>query len=224
MLPFADRASAGEQLAAAIASELARCPQPQAAVVYALPRGGIATAVPVARAMGCPLSVVVAKKIALPPNEELALGAIASDGRYQWGSTDPEAAAEAGEALEAAKASAQQQAIEQWQALAPGCPEVTPAGKVAILVDDGIATGMTVAAAARSIRAQQPSQVWIAAPVAPPEVARDPPTDCDRAIVLATPQPFLSVGRFYQRFEQLDTDEALAALQQHNAPYLQASG
>ena len=223
MPPFADRASAGEQLAATVASKLAQCPQPRAAAVYALPRGGIATAVPVARAIGCPLSVVAAKKIALPPNEELALGAIAADGHHQWGSPSPEAATGASAELEAAKASAQQKAIEQGQALAPGCPELSPAGKIAILIDDGVATGMTVAAAARALRAQQPSQVWIAAPVAPPEVARDPPTGCDRAIVLATPQPFLSVGRFYQRFEQLDAADALAALEHYNAPYLQAS-
>ena len=83
-----------------------------------------------------------------------------------------------------------------------------------ILIDDGIATGMTMIAAVKSIKLQKPNAIWICVPVAPPELLQNLRKCCDRLIILETPHPFLSVSRFYSKFTQVETEVALACLQQ----------
>jgi putative phosphoribosyl transferase len=166
---FSDRADAGEQLAQSLLTHLN---QLKAAgvmappIVYALPRGGIPIAAPVARQLGCPLDIVVAKKIATPQNPELAIGAVTSEGHVLW----------AKQRLFGKKNSkcwkpplrqAQEKAQAQLAQLSIACPEVNPQGALALLVDDGIATGMTIAAATQALKAHNPAQIWICAPVAP---------------------------------------------------------
>ena len=107
-------------------------------------------------------------------------------------------------------------AHSQLAQLAPARPQVNPQGTIAIVVDDGIATGMTMAVAAQALRAQHPAAVWLCAPVAPLSLLPWLQQWGDRIIVLDTPESFLSVSRFYVEFPQVEIEEALAYLQQQN--------
>ena len=216
---FSDRADAGEQLAQSLftqVSQLKEAGMNALPIVYALPRGGIPVAAPVARQLGCPLDIVVAKKISTPQNPELAIGAITSEGHVLWARSRLFNKKHAH--LETALSQAQEKAQAQLAQLSVGRPTVNPQGALAILVDDGIATGMTIAAATQAVKAHNPAQIWICAPVAPAGLATWLSQWCDRQVMLETPEPFMSVSRFYANFPQVDTEEALAYLQQHNHP------
>ena len=213
---FRDRTDAGENLAEVIFSDFCQMNltteweiQP---IVYGLPRGGLPVAVPIAHRLGCPLSVVVAKKITLPDNPELALGAVTANGCIVWSKQKPRNLRVQHHIIQ----QAQQKAQNQLEILGAGKPKVSPQGKLVILVDDGIATGMTMVAALKSIKLERPNAVWISVPVAPPELIESLRKCCDRLIVLETPHPFLSVSRFYAEFTQVETEIAVACLQQQS--------
>lgn len=203
---FADRADAGEELAKALVEHAATdC------VVLAIPRGGVIVGEAVARALGAPLDVVVPRKIGAPGNPELGLGAVAPGVHV----LDPrllEALRVTPEYLDR-EIAAQEREIERRQrAYRKGRPPVDVEGKVAIVVDDGIATGGTAAAALRWARAQGASRVILAVPVAPTQSLRRLAEEADRIVVLATPEPFLAVGEWYRRFDQTSDDEVVAVL------------
>lgn len=210
---FANRQEAGEKLAQEVLQELTEAGLLQnRCVVLALPRGGLPIAAPIAQALHCPLDIIVAKKITRPDNTELAIGAVTADGHVIWAPyrrllSPPFNQNQS--ALEQARAHAE----AQWHDLSPTGPRSNPAGAIALLVDDGIATGMTMAAAVHSLRAQQAAQVWICAPVAPMDLMPFLHEISDRVVVLATPYPFQSVSRFYDEFSQLTTEEAAFYLQ-----------
>ncbi len=212
---FDDRTDAGEKLAAAVFAEIEKldltAPEAVKPIVYALPRGGLPIAVPIARLLGCPLDVVVAKKITRPDNLEYAIGAVTADGEVVW-QQKPRNLSFQTLALQQALAQAQSLLAD----LSSGQPNVSAAGALAILVDDGIATGMTMAVAAKALRAQQPAALWICVPVAPQDLVEFLEEMSDRAIVLETPDPFYSVSRFYGEFPQVETEVALACLMQQN--------
>lgn len=215
---FRDRSQAGEKLADAIAAEIARSDAEIATlpkVVYALPRGGIPVAVPIARQLGCPLEIIVAKKITLPSNPELAIGAVTASQEVLWSSAQT---SETPASLREAEAAALAAAKSQEALLLPYCAQTPAQGALAILIDDGIATGLTIAVAIKAIKLQKTNCVWIGAPVAPPELIFWLNRWADKAIILMTPQPFFSVSRFYQAFPQVDTTEAIALLDRHNQP------
>lgn len=212
---FCDRTDAGEQLAQAIdatISQLATVELPPQ-IVYALPRGGLPVALPIARMLKCPLSVIVAKKISHPKNPELAIGAVTAMGNVLWNEQNPYP-----------KRSEQQTALEQSIATAEAqmaqfnlvCPQVSATGAIAIIVDDGIATGMTMAVAAQAIKMQQPAAIWLCAPVAPPSLLSWLQTWGDRLVILHTPASFFSVSHFYQHFDQVKTLDAIACLHQQH--------
>lgn len=225
---FVNRHEAGEKLAQAVLRTVRQDPELETArfVVYGLPKGGLPIAAPVAMLLDCPLDVIVAKKITRPDNVELAIGAVTADGHVVWdahrrstsvlpsyiGLDDFKSAAPASQydvALQEALYHAQTQLAE----LSPDSPRFSPQGAIALLVDDGIATGMTIAAAVQAVRSQQPNQIWLCAPVAPLELMPLLQSYSDRVIVLATPHPFYSVSRFYKAFPQVTTAEAAAYLQ-----------
>jgi len=206
---YQDRFNAGEQLAQQLATALAETKFPIR--VYALPRGGIPVAVPIAQQFQCPLNVLAAKKIALPPNAELALGAVTPDGTTVWAQSPPVKRKNQQE-LEQARDQALASAIAQQEEFNPHCPAASVENAIVILVDDGIATGMTMMTAEEALRKQQPAQIWVAAPVAPAEIEQQFQTSCDRAVILQTPDPFVSVGRFYANFPQVSTEQAIAYL------------
>ncbi|MGQ4646483.1 phosphoribosyltransferase family protein [Lyngbya aestuarii] len=216
---FSDRLDAGEQLAQLLCNLVAQLKEGEGLwtppIVYALPRGGIPLAVPVARQLGCPLDIVVAKKITLPRNRELAIGAVTSERQVLW--TRAGRLGKKNNLLrQAALRKAQAKAQEQLTRLAPGRPLVNPQGALALLIDDGIATGMTMAAAAKALKERKPAQIWICAPVAPAGLINWLDRWCDRVVVLEKPQLFFSVSRFYATFPQVPTEEALTALQTAN--------
>ena len=206
---FVDRHDAGEKLAQAVLTE-AQTLSDKKFVVYALPRGGLPVAVSVARALGCPLDVIVAKKITRPENSELAIGAVTADGHVLWLEPSCEQAQELDrDALLFAQKKAQAQLAQFGDR-----PKIDPEGAIALLVDDGIATGMTMAVAVEALKTRNPLEIWICAPVAPQEMVNSLELGgASRAIILATPDPFWSVSRFYQVFNQVETEEALACLQ-----------
>lgn len=218
---FSDRIDAGEQLAQAILfhlQELTSTGFAATPIVYALPRGGIPVAVPVAHQLNCPLDIVVAKKITLPQNPELAVGAVTSLGQVIWAKQRIYPNKKNTKLLETIQQQAQEKATVQSAQLASGRPQVSTQteGQIAILIDDGIATGMTVAAATLELKEQNPSQIWICAPVAPPSLIKWLKRWSDQVIILQTPDPFWSVSRFYAKFPQVATQDALTALQQYN--------
>jgi putative phosphoribosyl transferase len=209
---FEDRADAGEKLAEAVENELGKfnltLQESVKPIVYALPRGGLPVAVPVARRLGCPLDVVVAKKITRPDNLELAIGAVTASGHVLWQKQKQLNSRWQKLALQQAENKAQSLLAD----LSAGRPNVSAAGALAILIDDGVATGMTITVAAQALQSQQPAALWICAPVAPPELMVFLEEMGEKVIILETPHPFYSVSRFYEQFPQVETAEALACL------------
>ncbi|MDZ8107947.1 MAG: phosphoribosyltransferase family protein [Nostoc sp. DedQUE12a] len=215
---FADRIHAGEELARVIHDLLTQQtidsgikPVP---IVYGLPRGGVPVAAPIASLLGCPLTIVVPKKISHPENPELAIGAVTSSGNVLWTEQKLFRPKHDVRWREAALNKAIKQAKSLEEQLISACPQVNTKDATAILVDDGIATGMTMAVAAIAIKALSPAAIWLCTPVAPPKLLPWLNQWGDRIIVLKTPEPFWSVSNFYAQFPQVDTLEAIGYLQQ----------
>ncbi|MEW6496447.1 MAG: phosphoribosyltransferase family protein [Cyanobacteriota bacterium] len=221
---FSDRADAGEQLAQSLLNcinELNASGVHLSPTVYALPRGGIPIAVPVARQLDCPVDIVVAKKIATPQNPELAMGAVTSEGQVLW-MRQQRFGKKKSRIRDLALYQAREKANAQLAQLSTGCPQTNPQGALALLIDDGIATGMTMAAATQALRTKNPAQIWICTPVAPASLMNWLSQWCDRVVALKTPEPFFSVSRFYQTFPQVPTEEALLTLKEHNHQFITA--
>ncbi|MBD2531599.1 phosphoribosyltransferase [Nostoc flagelliforme FACHB-838] len=215
---FADRTHAGELLARVIHDVLTQQtinsgvkPVP---IVYALPRGGVPVAAPIARLLDCPLTIVVAKKISHPENPELAIGAVTTFGNVLWTDQKLFRFKHDARGREVALNKAINLAKSLEAQLIPACPQVNAEDATLILVDDGIATGMTIAVAATALKTLSPAAVWLCTPVAPQKLLPWLKQWGDRTIILETPEPFWSVSNFYAQFPQVDTLEVLAYLQQ----------
>lgn len=206
MTLFADRAEAGERLAAA----LARYAEPEV-VILGIPRGGVIVGEAVALALGVPLDVIVARKIGAPGNPELGIGAVVQGTAvYDPGVVGVRRIP--ADYLEREIAAQFREIERRQQVYRSGRPPLDVRGKSAVIVDDGIATGVTALAALRWARANGAARVVLAVPVAPlPSLARLR-RDADRIVVLATPEPFLAVGEWYRRFDQTTDEEVVAAL------------
>ncbi len=224
-LPFADRAAAGEALAARLLTLPVAHESP---LVLALPRGGVPVALPVARALHAPLDLLLVRKIGAPGQPELAVAALV-DG------TPPEVVADrflcerlgADDDYLTGKARAAIEENARRRALYLGGRRAWPvAGRSVIVVDDGVATGTTMRAALQGLRRQQPRRLVVAVPVASREAAARLRTEADAWICLAEPFPFEAVGRHYLRFDQVDDDEVVQALRaaEASAPAAQAIG
>ncbi|NER28003.1 MAG: phosphoribosyltransferase [Symploca sp. SIO1C4] len=216
---FSDRLDAGQQLAQLLLNLVKQFHDGEGVsaqpIVYALPRGGIPVAVPVVRQLNCPLDIVAAKKITNAQNPELAIGAVTSDGHVLWSRFRP-IGKRISSSRQTALRQAQTKAQQQLEQLKVACSCVNPRGALALVIDDGIATGMTMAAATRALRKYEPAQIWICSPVAPGGLMKWLEQWGDRVIVLQTPEPFISVSRFYAEFPQVKTNEALVCLQEVN--------
>ncbi len=203
---FGDRHEAGEELAKALVVYGAtHC------VVLAIPRGGVIVGEVVARALGAPLDVVVPRKIGAPGNPELGIGAVAPGIQV----LDPrmvDALGVSAAYLEQEIAAEEQEIERRQHAYRAGRPAVEIAGRVAIVVDDGVATGGTAVAALRWARDRGAARVVLAVPVAPSAALERLRDECDELVVLATPEPFFAVGEWYRRFEQTSDDEVIQAL------------
>ncbi len=208
---YQDRLSAGEALSEIVAASLEGVKSPVR--VYALPRGGIPVAAPIAQRLNCSLEVLAAKKISLPNNPELALGAVTPDGTTIW-SPSPHLKGKHQQQLDQAREKALEKAIAQQEQFNPYCPTAEVKKTIVLVVDDGLATGMTMMSAVAALQKKQPDQIWIVAPVAPPEIKSQllESSDRPRVLILHTPDPFINVGRFYAHFPQLSTEEAISYL------------
>ncbi|MCV3213611.1 phosphoribosyltransferase family protein [Plectonema radiosum NIES-515] len=225
---FTDRTDAGEKLAQKIDSVIKQsAASTKRPIVYALPRGGLPVAAPVARLLGCPLTIMVAKKISHPQNPELAIGAVTASGNVLWNEQKlnhrqnylrSHSADRSAPSRELALNLAIDKAKILEEQLIPGCPQVNTENATVILIDDGIATGMTIAVAAIAAKALGCAEVWLCAPLAPLKLLPWLSQWCDRLIILETPEPFLSVSHFYVDFPQVECSEALVYLQQQHQP------
>lgn len=202
-----DRADAGRALAGALSEYKGRN-----VVVIGLPRGGVVVAAPVAEALGAPLDVRFAKKIGAPGQEELAIGAVTSGGtRVLYDDLLRQMILPPGyveHATEEARltAHAREQDLRGLRA-----PEPLK-GRVVILVDDGVATGMTMFAAIGDVATEDPAEIIVAAPVIAPQTADALAARVDRVVALATPIEFMAVGQFYHDFRQTEDAEVRALL------------
>lgn len=208
-MKFRDRQHAGRRLAAHLMHLRDQHP-----VVLALPRGGVPVGYEVAEALAAPLDVILVRKIGAPGMPELALGAIVGGERRDEVLDERIIAELAVPRSYIAKQVADQAAeIERRRRLYCGDhPPVPLAGRCAIVVDDGIATGATVRAALLAIRRRRPSRLVLAAPVAPPETIERLRPEADEIVCLSMPTDFYAIGQFYDEFHQLSDDEVLSCL------------
>jgi putative phosphoribosyl transferase len=208
---FADRTEAGKRLAATLAGLDIVEP-----VVLALPRGGVPVALEVARALGAPLDLVMVRKIGLPGQPEVALGAVVDGDRPDL-EVNADIAQQAGlDRLDIVKLAEPELAeITRRRALyMAGRKPVPLKGHTAIIVDDGIATGATIRAALRSVRRQAPARLVLAVPVAAPEALVTLRALADDVICLAAPDRFGAVGAYYGDFAQVSDSDVIALLDQ----------
>jgi putative phosphoribosyl transferase len=200
---FADRRDAGRRLAAALSHLRGRQP-----FVLAIPRGGVVVGRVIADHLQCPLDVVVPRKLRAPFNPEFAIGAMA-----EGGAVFTEGDAQVGTAyLEEEMRAQQREVARRVAAYRGGRPLPRMDGRAAIVVDDGIATGATMIAALRAVRALAPAHLAAAVPVAPPEALARLAREADEVVCLSAPEMFQAVGQFYEDFRQVEDDEVIALL------------
>ncbi len=210
---FRDRDEAGRRLALRVAASLAE--RGSEVIVLGVPRGGVLVAAPVAAALETALDVIVPRKLGAPGNPELAIGALAVAGEQEFLVLDPRATAwlEVSEEYIDAERARQRAEIKRREAAYRGSrPPLALSDRVVVLVDDGIATGMTIRAAVAAVRCSAPKQVVVAAPVAPLGSLHEIEAAGCRALVLDTPWPFGAVGRFYVSFDSVEDEEVMRAL------------
>jgi putative phosphoribosyl transferase len=200
---FRDRIQAGQLLA----NELSEYANRQNLLILALPRGGVPVGFEVAKALNAPLDIFVVRKLGVPGEEELAMGAIAPGGIRVL---DEEVIGLMGisdQVIETVSAREQDELRRRELAyrghIAP--PQVS--GKTAIVVDDGIATGSTMRAAIAALRQQCPSKLIVAVPTASPSSCDELRTIADEVVTVITPEPFFAVGCWYAIFDQTSDDE-----------------
>jgi putative phosphoribosyl transferase len=205
---FADRDDAGRQLAAEL-GHLKGAP----VVVLGLPRGGVRVAFQVARVLGAPLDVIVVRKLGVPFQPELGMGAVGEDGVRVL---SPEVIREArvsGNEVAAVQAR-EQAAVDARAARYRARRSRQPLdGRVAVVVDDGIATGSTARAACQIVRAHGAARVVLAVPVAPPGWQARIGADTDELVCVRTPRGLSAIGQFYAKFRQVSDEEVLACLE-----------
>ena len=207
-LPFSDRASAGRTLAERLQTPRGR----GEALVLALPRGGVPLAAEVARALDAPLDLLLVRKLGAPGQAELAMGAIASGGVQVL---NPDVISALGISDRTIDRVAEVEGAElerRTRAYRGDRPPPRITGRQVILIDDGLATGATMRAAVAAVRAKKPARLVVAVPVASAEAIELLQPAVDELVCLATPEPFLAVGRWYASFPQTSDDEVRALL------------
>jgi predicted phosphoribosyltransferase len=200
---FRDRKQAGQSLAERLRKYAGR----DDVVVLALPRGGVPVGYEVAKALGVPLGVFLVRKVGVPGHEELAMGAIASGGLLVLDEPLVRALGIDQPTLESAVAAEARELTRREAAYDGGRGPPELEGKTVILVDDGLATGSTMRAAALAVRRLNPARVVVAVPVASAETCREFEDVVDEIVCEVTPQPFRAVGMWYEDFSQTSDEE-----------------
>jgi putative phosphoribosyl transferase len=203
-MKFADREAAGRLLATKLAHFKDRRP-----VVLALPRGGVAVGFAIAQALGAPLDIVLVRKIGVPWQPELALGAV-TDGASPETFIDEDLAKALGipESYVKEETARQLEEIERRRkSYCEGRPPLDVTGRTAIIVDDGIATGATMRVALRAVRRRNPAHLVLAVPVAPPDTIAEFRKEAEETICLETPDMLGAIGFYYRDFHQMNDAE-----------------
>jgi putative phosphoribosyl transferase len=210
---FRNRAEAGRLLAERLRHYADRAD----AIVLALPRGGVPVGYEVAKALGAPLDVFVVRKLGVPGYEELAMGAIASGGLIVLNREAVQGIGISEADIQRAAAGELRELRRREEAYRGGHDPPDVKGKTVILVDDGLATGSTMHAAALAVRELNPARVVVAVPVAAGETCDEFRDVVDEIICSVTPRPFRAVGLWYDDFEQTTDEEVRELLARANA-------
>src|SRR5712672_3637376 len=204
---FLNRTEAGRLLA----EKLEKYANRNDVVVLGLPRGGVPVAYEVAKRLNAPLDVFIVRKLGVPGFEELAAGAIASGGVRVLNEDVVRAIPYATEAIEAVTARETAELQRREQIYREGRPAPELRDRIAILVDDGLATGATMRAAVKALRKRGAAKIVVAVPVGPPDTCHEIEEQADETICLSTPEFFQAVGQYYEDFSQT-TDEDVREL------------
>lgn len=200
---FKDRSEAGEELATKLEKY-----QNQDVVVYALPRGGVVLGVEIAKKLHAPLDLVITRKIGHPLNPEYALCATSENAHMVC--NEEEVAGIDKKWFEAEVQKERQEAKRRREAYFKGRKPIPAKGKIAIIVDDGVATGLTMFTAILEIKHQETKKVVVAVPVAPKETADQIKSKVDEFVALEIPEVFLgAIGSYYQSFPQVSDEEVI---------------
>jgi putative phosphoribosyl transferase len=203
---FRNRVDAGQKLASLLGKY-----KNQNAIVYALPRGGVPIAKEVADSLNCPLDLIIVRKIGHPENPEYALGAVAEDGflvvnEEELARVDPQW-------FEAEKHEQMQEAWRRRELYLRGKEPITAAGKIAIIVDDGIATGSTMLVAIKKVKQEKPSKIVVAVAVSPKDTAQRFAREVDEFLAVTIPEIFWgAIGYYYDDFSQVSDEEVMALM------------
>ena len=210
---FTDRRHAGRVLASCLTKYAGR----DDVIVLALPRGGVPVAYEVASTLGAPMDVFLVRKLRTPGHRELAMGAIASGGVrvvnedvVQWYGISESA-------IDRIAREEQEELERRERAYRDDRPAPDLTDKIVVLIDDGLATGSTMRAAAQAVRAHRPARVVIAVPVGAPQTCAELAVSVDEVICVRMPEPFSAVGQWYVNFEQTDDTEVRELLQKSTA-------
>jgi putative phosphoribosyl transferase len=200
---FRDRHEAGQRLAARLTHYAGR----PDVLVLALPRGGVPVAFEVARALNASMDVILVRKLGVPGQEELAMGAVASGGIHVLNDEVVDKLRIPAEVVQAVLAAEQAELLRREITYRGDRPFPMVSDRVVILVDDGLATGASMRAAAAALRQRHPARVVVAVPVAAPETCRALQTEVDEVACALTPEPFHAVGLWYEDFAQTSDEE-----------------
>lgn len=206
-MEFHDRPHAGRLLV----SKLEHYRNKPEVIVLALPRGGVPVAFEVAKALKAPLDVFIVRKLGMPGHEEYAIGAIASGSVRVMNPEFPGKLVSTA-AIEAVVAREQRELERRERLYRENRPPLSLAGRIVILVDDGLATGSTMGAATVAVQQQKPARCVVAVPVAAPEVYARFQMEVDEVVCTITPKDFHAVGQWYKDFRQTTDDEVEALL------------
>jgi putative phosphoribosyl transferase len=204
---FPDRTEAGDQLGEALRER-----DVDVDIVLAIPRGGLPLGRAVADALDVPLDIVVASKIGAPGNPEYAIGAVASDGTVWRNEQALRGTGTDEEYFEQERATEAENARRKAERYRQGQPEPDLTGKTVAVVDDGVATGATARACLGTLTETDVERLVLAVPVGPPDTIHELAGITDEIVCPLTPSDFRGVGQFYDRFEQVSDEEAIAYL------------
>ncbi len=204
---FKNRVDAGEKLAE-------KLKQYKNAVILAIPRGGVETALPIAKKMGAPLGIIVARKITVPQYPEVAIGAVTPDGSAVYNEAYVRELGIGKAELRAAEKEAKDEALRREKTYTAKTQELI--GKNVILVDDGLATGYTVLAAMKSVKKRKPKSIVAAVPVASANAFALVEKECRIVSLHVSDGHFFAVGAFYENFPQLSDEDVMSILKKAN--------
>jgi putative phosphoribosyl transferase len=205
---FRNRVEAGRRLA----EQVTRSVRDPESLVLALPRGGVPVAFEVARALPAELDIFLVRKLGLPGQEELAIGAIASGGVRVLNEALVKELQVSPALIGHISAREERELKRREELYREGLPALPVHGRTVVIIDDGLATGASMKAATRALRPQGPKRIIVAVPVAARQTCDALRNDADEIVCAATPEPFMAVGMWYEDFSQTTDDEVRRSL------------